>query len=336
MAPSNIYPYTYYTSKYVESIGNTLSFINIQKLKKEDLKNRNYGLIKSLKGIECGLGVILFIFPLIFLIIEIVFLIFIRGTKEYQVLPNTTFNIFNIIKILCITFSIIFIFLSVLYGFLLVVAYIQYIFLVISIDSCAIGIIIGMAFGYYGFWYYIVLSCAFYSERTKFVNVGSEEKPGPEAQYDINGNIIPRNTQIIQQIVIPGNMQSNSPIVPIQQSQQYMQFQQPQIFGQSIQPQQYIQNQQPQIIGQQQYIQNQQPQIIGQYIQNQQPQIYGQSQQPQQFIQYQQPQTVEIKNNGQYFKLNNEKVDVGGASNRILKDSNAVSSERDNNKPVQN
>ena len=246
------YPYSYtndyYTSKYAQALVNSITFMNIQNLKKEDLQNRNYGLIKNLKAIECGLGVILFIFPLIFLVVEIVFLIFIRGTKEYQVLPNTTFNILNIIHILCITFSTIFIFLSVLYGILLVVAYIQYIFLVLSVDSCAIGIVIGMVFGYYGFWYYIILSCAFCSIRTKFLNVGCEEKPGAEAQYDINGNIIPRNPQIVQQIIIPGQIQGNSQIIPLQQSQQFIPYQQPQIIGQPQQPQQFVQYQQPQTV----------------------------------------------------------------------------------------
>ena len=290
------YYYGYDANKYAKTLGNSITFMNIKSLKKEDIQNKNYGLIKNLKGIECGLGVILFLFPLIFLVVEIVFLIFIRGNKEFQVLPNSTFNIFNIIHILCITFSTIFIFLSVLYGILLVVAYMQYIFLVLSVDSCAIGIVIGMVFGYYGFWYYIILSCAFCSIRTKFLNVGCEEKPGAEAQYDINGNIIPRNPQIVQQIIIPGQIQANPQGVPIQQSQQYIQYQQ---------PQQYVQ-----------YQQLQQPQQFVQYQQLQQPQQFVQYQQPQQ------PQTVEVKNN--------EKVGGTGITNRKINNANVMSSERDN------
>ena len=244
----NSYATAYYVSEYANTLGNSITFQNIQQLTSEDLRTKSYGVIKSLKGIECGLGIILFLFPLIFLGTEIVFLIFIRGNKEYQVLPNDTFNILNIIHILCITFSTILIFLSLLYAFLLVVAYIQYIYLVLSIDSCAIKIVIGMVFGYYGFYYYIVLSCAFCKIRSQFLNVGCEENPGAEAKYDINGNIIPKNTQVIQQIIVPGQIQTNPQPVPIQQSQQYIPYQQPQIYGQTQQPQ-YVQfQQQPQTI----------------------------------------------------------------------------------------
>ena len=306
----NSYATAYYVSEYANTLGNSITFQNIQQLTSEDLRTKSYGVIKSLKGIECGLGIILFLFPLIFLGTEIVFLIFIRGNKEYQVLPNDTFNILNIIHILCITFSTILIFLSLLYAFLLVVAYIQYIYLVLSIDSCAIKIVIGMVFGYYGFYYYIVLSCAFCKIRSQFLNVGCEENPGAEAKYDINGNIIPKNTQVIQQIIVPGQIQTNPQPVPIQQSQQYIPYQQPQIYGQTQQPQ---------------YIQYQQPQIYGQ---TQQPQIYGQTQQPQ-YVQFQQqPQTIEINNNG-------KKVDVGEDNNTKINDNYiAVTSERDNNNLV--
>ena len=208
-----------------EAILNSVSYSNINSLDKDTLKLRSYGLVKNLKSIECGLGVVLFIFPFLFLVAEIVFLIFARGIKEYQVLPNSLFSVFNTIRILCIVFSIILIFLSILYGALLVIAVVQYIALVLIIDSCVIGMIIGMVFGYYGFWYYIVLSCAFCNERTKFLNVGCADKPGAEAQYDVNGNVIPRNTTIIQQVVIPGqssleqqsNMQLNQqPQLPLQ------------------------------------------------------------------------------------------------------------------------
>ena len=225
------YPYPYYgtnTNKYAQEILNSVSFANILNLNEETIKLKNYSIIKSLKGIECGLGVVLFIFPLLFLVAEIVFLIFARGIKEYQVLPNTIFNIFNIIRIVCISLSTLLIFLSILYGILLVVAVLQYIALVLIIDSCVIGMIIGMVFGYYGLWYYIVLSCAFCTERTKYLNVGSEGKPGAEAQYDVNGNPIPRNTTIIQQIVIPGQIGLD------QQSQMHLNNQQSQL---QLQPQ---------------------------------------------------------------------------------------------------
>ena len=189
------------------------SYLKIQSLSPYHLQNRGYGLVKRLKGIENGLGVILFIFPLLFLVINIIFLIFVCGIKEYKVLPDTTFNIFNTIKIICSTLSTIFIFLSVLYAVLLVVALVQYISLVGFIDSCAIGIIVGMVFGYYGIWYYIILSCAFCNERTLFLNVGCESKPGPDAKYDINGNALTH-----------GNPQTSPITVVIPQSQPVLQI----------------------------------------------------------------------------------------------------------------
>ena len=160
---------------------------------------------------------VLFIFPIIFLILEIVFLVYSCGIKEFKVLPSSTFNVLNALKIFCITISTILIFLSVLYGVLLVIAFTQYISLVTIFDSCAYGIIIGMVFGYYGLWYYIILSCAFRSERTKFIAVGTVEKPGPEAQYDGEGNPIVKFVQPLQQVqpVVIGAQS----IVPPQQVQ---------------------------------------------------------------------------------------------------------------------
>ena len=195
----------YYNQKVAKAILDTASYSIIQGLTPNDIKQRDYSFIKSLKGIENGLGVILFIFPTIFLVIEIIFLIFTCGIKEYKVLPNNTFIIFNILKIVCITLSTLFIFLSLLYAILLIVVLAQYINLLSIIDSCSIGIIVGMVYGYYGIWYYIILSCAFCHERTKFLNVGSEGKPGPEAMYDINGNPILKPSQpiIIAQAIQP-------------------------------------------------------------------------------------------------------------------------------------
>ena len=148
-----------------------------------------------------------------FLVINIIFLIFVCGIKEYKVLPDTTFNIFNIIKIICSTLSTIFIFLSVLYSVLLFVALAQYISLVEFLDSCAIGIIVGMVFGYYWIWYYIILSCAFCNERTHFLKVGCESKPGPDAKYDVNGNALTH-----------GNPQTSPITVVIPQSQPVLQI----------------------------------------------------------------------------------------------------------------
>lgn len=168
----------------------------IDSLTPADLNERNYGLVKGLKAIECSIGVFLFVFPLIFLGISILFLIYVCGNKEYTVLATKTYSIFNIIKIICITISSIFVFLSVLYAALLLITLIQYLALVGVSDSCSLGIIIGMIFGYYGLYYYITMACAFSAERNKFVLVGNADIPGPDAKYDINGN------QIIRQVIV--------------------------------------------------------------------------------------------------------------------------------------
>lgn len=163
-------------------------------------------MIKSLKGIENGLGTILFIFPLKFLICSIVFVIFTCGIKEYQILSNTIFNILNIMKIICITLTSIFSILSLLYAILMIAVLIQYINLINIIDSCVVGIFIGMVYGYYGIWYYVVLVCAFAKERTMMINIENEEKPGPDAKYDIQGNprVVPNAIVIIpsQQMIL--------------------------------------------------------------------------------------------------------------------------------------
>ena len=149
----------------------------------ENIKDRSYNFVKSLKGIEMGMGIVLFIFPLIFLIVEIVFFIFVWGDKEYKPLPTTLYKIFNIIKIVCIILSIILILLSILYIVFLALAFIQFFFttLLLSIHEFFVKIIIGIVFGIYLIWFYINLSCAFCKERNLFKSVGSIDNPGPNA-----------------------------------------------------------------------------------------------------------------------------------------------------------
>ena len=168
----------------------------------------NYEKIKSLKGIELGLGSVLFSFSGIFLGVEILFMIFICGVKEFQVLSTTMYNIFNIIRIVCIILSIAFIALCSLYSSLLAVVLVNYVGCYLF-DECFAGILIGIVYGGYGFWFYIILSCAFCTERQKFVLVGSEEKPGPDAKYDVNGNPIGQPVPVtsMQQPRLPQNNQ---------------------------------------------------------------------------------------------------------------------------------
>lgn len=255
---SNTYdPYNPYKKENYElakAILDTASVASIDSLKAEDLNTKSYNLIKSLKGIENGLGVVLFIFPIIFLAIEIVCTIFTCGNKEYTVVTPTIFNIFNIIKIICITLSTIFIFLSVLYGILLIVALIQYLALVKITDSCARGIIFGIVFGYYGFYYYIVLACAFCAERAKFILVGNSEQPGPDAKFDLNGN------QIVRQVVQPQPVQIQPQAIQIQQQPQNLVYPQNNCQNMNFYSQNnpcQTQNQNPLNVNPQNYIQSQ-------------------------------------------------------------------------------
>ena len=155
----------------------------------DNIKDRSYNFVKSLKGIEMGMGIVLFIFPIIFLIVEIVFFIFVWGDKEYKPLSNTLYKIFNIIKIVCIVLSIIFILLSILYIVFLALALVQFFLIApsFSIHEFFARIIIGIAFAIYLIWFYINLSCAFCKERNLFKNVGSIDNPGPNAN-GANGN----------------------------------------------------------------------------------------------------------------------------------------------------
>ena len=180
----------------------------------------SYGVLKNLKAIENGLGTVLFIFPILFLVAEIIYLIFTCGISENQVVSLTTFNVFNILKTTTYTISIIFIFLSILYGILLFFALMQYYSFYpdsITYDGqCAGGIVYGMIFGYYSFYFYITLATILGRERAYFLEVGSQEKPGPRAEYDINGNMIARAV-VTQQVVTVPQMVVQPMAVPYQQ-----------------------------------------------------------------------------------------------------------------------
>lgn len=190
--------------KLAQDTMDSISLIKIEEL--DSTEGTSTSIIGKLKTIENSLGIVLFIFPIIFLVVEIIFLVFSCGNKEFTPLPETTFNVLNAIKIICVIISIILIFLSILYGALLVLALMQYMILVTNIDSCLIRIIIGMIFGYYCFWFYITLSCGFCKERSLFKLVGSVEHPGTSARFDVNGNPI---NSVIQ-------IQPVQPVQPVQ------------------------------------------------------------------------------------------------------------------------
>lgn len=180
-----------------------------------------YGLIKNLKGIENGLEGLIFAFGTLFLIIEIIFIIFSCGDRQFQTLTPKLFNYFNIIRIICIILSSIFIFLNVLGAILLSITFRQYVFLAIEYSvEVALGIILGFLWCYYGIFVSIYLTTGFVSERRKFILVGSDENPGPEAKLKSNGNLISRNPPpVTGNIDSPqNNIQNQNQEVPIANS----------------------------------------------------------------------------------------------------------------------
>ena len=198
------YNYYYDDDEYYDNSKDDLDAASMAKILSIDysyLKNNSYGLIKRLEGIENGLGIILFIFSLLFLISEIVYIAFVCGIRETQLLKTITFNVFNIFKIITKILSIIFIFLGLLYCILLSFTFFEYISFIENLDSCGTGIIIGIIFGFYNFIYYIILASAFSIEYNLFKEVGSVDKPGPKAQYDVFGNQIIRTAIVVQQVV---------------------------------------------------------------------------------------------------------------------------------------
>ena len=192
------------------SIQDAESIYKINRLQAQDFEKTSYNLIPKLKGIENGAGVVLFVLSILFLVAEIVYLVFACGIRETQLASNSAFCVFNILKIITYTLAIICIFYSAAYGIVLIIILIQYMALVVNIDSCSIGIVYGIVYAYYSFWAYITLSCIFGKERQLFKAVGSVANPGTAALFDINGNPIARpvvSTQVVapQVVVQPMN-----------------------------------------------------------------------------------------------------------------------------------
>ena len=99
------------------------------------------------------------------------------------------YNIMDKFKLVTYIVSIASIFLSLLYGILLIVAIAQYSGLINNIDSCSSGIICGILYSFFSFWVYITLYVIF-----------GKEKPGTGAVYDLYGNQYVR-TVISSQVV---------------------------------------------------------------------------------------------------------------------------------------
>ena len=122
---------------YTMSLQDEKSMEKISNIDYKYLKNKQYGVIKSLKGIDDSFGVILFIFSLLLLGTEIYYLIYVLGIKESQVLSEKMYNIMDKFKLVTYIVSIVSIFLSLLYGILLIVAIAQYTNLIHNYDSCS-------------------------------------------------------------------------------------------------------------------------------------------------------------------------------------------------------
>ena len=169
-----------------------LSLIRIMGIKKEDLKKHSYTIIQNLKGIEIGFEVLYFILNLFFIVFEIIYSRYTKKEKEYKVLPAKIFNIFNNIKIISITLSSILIAINIAYICLLIAAISQYLNFT-DFDTCAFRLVTGIIISFYYLWYYITLVILFEKERKILIEVGTDEKPGPQAKYDISGRAISQN-----------------------------------------------------------------------------------------------------------------------------------------------
>ena len=91
---------------------------------------------------------------------------------------------------------------SLLYIFLLFIAFFQY-FNYANISSCSNGIFIGIIFGLYSFYFYISFTVSLCKIRERFLMVGNDKSPGPEAKYDLKGSEIQRPQIIVLQQEFP-------------------------------------------------------------------------------------------------------------------------------------
>jgi hypothetical protein len=187
------------------SVQDAISVNRIANLDIIQLQTKSHNFIPLLKGIENGAGIVLFVLSILFLVAEIVYLVFACGIRETQLASNTVYCVLNVLKIITYTLAIICIFYSAAYGAILIIILIQYMALVVNIDSCVLGIIYGIVYAYYSFWAYITLSCIFGKERQLFKAVGSVANPGTAALFDISGNPIARPPVSTQVVVQPMN-----------------------------------------------------------------------------------------------------------------------------------
>lgn len=127
-------------------------------------------------------------------------------------MPSKIFSTFKIIKLVCIILSSIFIALSLVYGILFHVSLFQFDDFIKNELPCEFGM--GVLFGYSGIAYYITLLICFIYERKIFLEVGTSEKPGPKAKFDINGNIIPKINEVLPNTEINQNQVYQQQTIP--------------------------------------------------------------------------------------------------------------------------
>lgn len=169
------------------------------------------GFIKHLKTIEISMGIIIFIFPIIFFGMTIAFLVFSCGRREYHVLPAKIFIKLNVLKILCIVISSILAFVSLVYSILINIAF----------EDVHLKKPLNIFLGYFLMLYYILYASLISTERKQFYLVGTSTSPGPFALYDLNYQPIIRAQPV--NIVNPSVIVGQVPISQMYPPNSYIQ-----------------------------------------------------------------------------------------------------------------
>ncbi len=186
-------------SKYVDSLKDINSYYYISTLSYYDLEEKKHDVLKALRDIENGFGITFIILHILFLIAIISFLCNSCGDIEYTLSTLSTFNSLMRVKTICIALSILVIFLSLAYSFLLFVALAQYYRFIsnVKVDTLIDNAIIGMSYGIYSIYYYITLSCGLCAEKNIYSQLGYEGNPGKLAKFNKDGSPVRRHSQII-------------------------------------------------------------------------------------------------------------------------------------------
>jgi hypothetical protein len=179
-------------AKYVSAAKDINSYYYISNLNYYDLEGKSYNVLKHLRGIETGFGATFIVSLILFYLFIFIFLGFSCGNKEYTLSSESTFNCLTCLKTICITLSILLIFLSLAYSTLLSVAMTQYLQFIenAKVDTFLERLAVGIIFGLYGFYYYITLSCGFCAEKNLYLQLGFEGMPGKFAKYYSDGTPI--------------------------------------------------------------------------------------------------------------------------------------------------